>query len=155
MEKKGMTREKWERLSDDEKTKYMRNAFRNLQFGEKFDYAALRKHHERLIELDKNRFENYGVYQNPCLVLEIFDPIMAPMIMDWMFSKLDDEGNLDNDGSPAPLFGYMVTDLCFDVKSLMEFNEEEKSILREAMRIIYKRVAGMPDVWNINLENEV
>lgn len=154
MEKKGMTREKWERLSDDEKTKYMRNVFRNLQFGEKFDYAALRKHHERLMELDKSRFENYGVYQNPCLVLEIFDPIMAPMIMDWMYSKFDDEGNLDSDGSPAPLFGYMGTDLYFDKKSLMEFNEEEKSILGEAMRIIHKRVADMPDVWNIK-ENEV
>ena len=80
----------------------------------------------------------HGVYQNPCIVLELFDPIMAPTIMSWMYRNFDDNGDTVGyaQGSPAPLFGYNLIELTFDKGTLMEFSDSEKQILREAMRII-------------------
>ena len=78
------------------------------------------------------------MYENPCIVLELFDPIMACCIMDWMYGKFDDNGNRVTalNGGTAPLFGYKMVELCFNKGSLMEFSDSEKQVLREAMRII-------------------
>ena len=129
-----MTKEKWQSMTDEKKTSYMRKVFKAMNIGESFDYADCR----RVYEVLKANGGAYGVYENPCVVLELFDPIMAPLIMRWMCSKFDDNGDVakNGQGTEAPLFGYRMTELFFDKGSLMEFSDNEKQILREAMRII-------------------
>lgn len=130
-----MNKDKWSALTDEEKTAFMRNVFKEMNIGESFDYAECRKLHERMTELDAG---THGVYLNPCIVLELVDPIMAPAIMGWMYANYDEDGKRTGyaKGQTAPLFGYNMVELTFDKGSLMKFSNEEKQILREAMRII-------------------
>ena len=130
-----MDKEKWQSMTDEQKTSYMRKVFKAMNFGDSFDYANCRRVHERMTEFGSG---TYGVYKNPCIVLELVDPIMASEILSWMYRSFDDNGNstdIDH-GRPAPLFGYNMVELTFDKGSLMEFSDDEKRILREAMRII-------------------
>ena len=122
-------------MTDEQKTSYMRKVFKNMNIGESFDYAECRRVHDRMTDAGAG---THGVYHNPCIVLELFDPIMAPMIMNWMYGNFDDNGDSVGyaQGSPAPLFGYSLIELTFDKGTLMEFSDNEKQILREAMRII-------------------
>ena len=133
-----MNKEKWQSMTDEQKTSYMRKVFKGMNIGESFDYAECRRVHDRMTEAGAG---THGVYQNPCIVLELFDPIMAPAILDWMYHNFDDNG--DNvgcaQGSPAPLFGYNLIELTFDKGTLMGFSDTEKQILREAMRIIAEK----------------
>ena len=122
-------------MTDEQKTSYMRKVFKEMNIGDSFDYAECRRVHDRMTEAGAG---THGVYQNPYIVLELFDPIMAPTILNWMYSCFDDNGDAVAyyQGSSAPLFGYNMVELTFDKGSLMEFSDSEKQILREAMRII-------------------
>lgn len=122
-------------MTDEQKTSYMRKVFNVMKIGDSFDYAECRRLYERMTEAGRG---TYGVYQSPCIVLELFDPIMAPAIMSWMYCNFDDNGDSARygKGQPAPLFGYKMVELFFDKGTLMEFSDSEKQILREAMRII-------------------
>jgi len=130
-----MDKEKWQSMTDEQKTSYMRKVFKNINIGDCFDYAECRRVYDRMTEVGTG---THGVYHNPCIVLELFDPVMAPTIMSWMYRNFDDNGDAVgcNQGSPAPLFGYNMVELTFDKGTLMEFSDDEKQILREAMRII-------------------
>lgn len=144
-----MNKEKWQGMTDDQKSEYMRNVFAALNFGPDYDYAADRKRYEQLHETDN---EVLPVYENPCIVLRLFDPVMTCRLFQWMYGSFDDAGNKTKytKGEPAPLFGYEIIELVFDKHSLMDFSYEEKQILREAMRIIGQHVTkhdeegGMP-----------
>ena len=133
-----MNKEKWESMTDEQKTSYMRKVFKNMNIGESFDYAECRRVYDGMIEAG---IGTYGVYQNPCIVLELFDPIMAPAILDWMYCNFDDNGDRAEygKGNPAPLFGYNMIELTFDKGTLMGFSDTEKQILRDAMRIIAEK----------------
>lgn len=120
-------------MTDDQKTAYMRKVYKEMNIGDSFDYAECRRVHDRMTEAG---FGTHGVFQNPCIVLELFDPIMAPTIMSWMYRKFDENGEIDDKGESAPLFGYKMVELTFDKGTLMEFSDDEKMVLREAMRII-------------------
>ena len=133
-----MNKEKWQSMTDEQKTSYMRKVFKNMNIGESFDYAECRRVYDRMTEAGAG---THGVYQNPCIVLELFDPIMAPTIMSWMYRNFDDNGDAVGytQGSPAPLFGYNMIELTFDKGTLMGFSDTEKQILRDAMRIIAEK----------------
>lgn len=137
-----MNVEKWQSMSDEQKTKFMRNVFKHLDLGETFDYAECRRVYEKMKEHGK---EGYGVYNNPCLTLKLVDPIMAGHVLSWMYSKFDIEGNVTLYGETAPIFGYNMTELSFDKHSLMEYNEDEQNILREAVRIINRKVKAFKE----------
>jgi len=130
-----MDKEKWQSMTDEQKTSYMRKVFKEMNMGDSFDYAECRRLYDRMTEA---RSGTYGVYENPCIVLELFDPVMACCIMDWMYGCFDDNGDRENNpnGTTAPLFGYRMVELYFDKGSLMKFSDSEKQVLREAMRII-------------------
>lgn len=134
-----MKKEKWFNMSDDQKTSFMRNVFKDMDLGETFDYAECVRISERMKE---HTGELYGVFNNPCIVLELVDPIMANMLLDWMYRKFNDQGETDLNGDTAPLFGYNMVELYFDKGSLMDFSDSEKDILREAVRIIKERTNG-------------
>ena len=136
-----MNKEKWQSMTDEQKTLYMRKVFKYMNIGDSFDYAECRRVYDRMTEPGAG---THGVYQNPCIVLELFDPIMAPTIMSWMYRNFDDNGDAVGyaQGSPAPLFGYNLIELTFDKGTLMEFSDTEKQILCEAMRIIGEKTKG-------------
>jgi hypothetical protein len=138
-----MNKEKWQSMTDEQKTSYMRKVFKEMNIGESFDYMKCRKTYELIAE---KGYGTHGVYQNPCIILELFDPVMAHTIMSWMFRRYDDDGNfVQHEGSPAPLFGYNMVELTFDKHTLMKFSDTEKKILREAMHIIEEKVKGADD----------
>ena len=114
----------------------MRNVFKDMDLGETFDYAECVKMSERMKE---HNGELYGVFNNPCIVLELVDPNMAYMLLGWMYRKFNDQGETDPNGYTAPLFGYNMVELYFDKGSLMDFSDSEKDILREAVRIIKEK----------------
>ena len=87
-----MEKEKWLNMSDDQKTSFMRNVFKDMNLGETFDYAECVKVAERMKEHDGKLF---GVFNNPCIVLELVDPIMAYMLLSWMYRKFNDQGETD------------------------------------------------------------
>jgi hypothetical protein len=130
-----MDKERWQLMTDEEKTMFMRKVFKSMNIGDSFDYAECRRVYERMTEAGSG---TYGVYKNPCIVLELFDPIMACCIMDWMYGSFDDNGDRvdSHSGGTAPLFGYKMVELYFDKGSLLGFTDSEKQVLKEAMRII-------------------
>lgn len=132
-----MKKEKWDAMSDEQKTIFMRNVFKDMNLGENFDYKECKKRAERFKEVSN---EYYGAYKNPCIVVELVDPIMACSLMSWMYGMYNETGERIGDGETAPLFGYNMAELYYDKGSLMEFTDNEKSILREAMRIIEDKV---------------
>lgn len=131
-----MKKEKWFNMSDDQKTSFMRNVFKDMDLGETFDYAECVRISERMKE---HTGELYGVFNNPCIVLELVDPVMAHMLLGWMYRKFNDQGETDLNGDTAPLFGYNMVELYLDKGSLMDFSDSEKDILREAVRIIKEK----------------
>ena len=140
-----MHKEKWQSMTDEQKTAFMRNVFKTFDFGESFDYAKCREYYERMTD----EHGTYGVYQNPCVVLELVDPIMAPVIMRWMYCRFDDNGERVGHGlgDTAPLFGYNLDELTFDKGSLMNFSDSEKQVLREAVRIIKEKTKSERDEY--------
>ena len=145
METKKMTKELWDTLTDEEKTQYMRNVFRAMHIGETFDYTAVRRTMEGM-EQHRPGFLKNNTFKNPCIVLELFDPVMAYELQSWMYMKFDEKGNYNSrEGGPAPIFGYLMKELCFDKDSLMEFTESEREVLREACRIINNKVKAFSD----------
>ena len=143
-----MNKEKWQSMTDEQKTSYMRKVFKEMNIGENFDYAECRRLHDRMTEAGAG---THGVYQNPCIVLELFDPIMAPAIMGWMYDKFDDNGDAVDyrQGSQAPLFGYNLVELTIDKSTLMGFSDSEKQTLREAMRIIGEKTRDENDIKDV------
>ena len=138
-----MNKEKWNGMTDEQKTKFMRNVFKQLNFGDEFDYAESRKHYERMKEAGLG---SHGAYANPCITLELVDPIMATEILSWMYSHFDDEGNNTvSSGETPPIFGYNMTELTFDKSTLMDYNDSEKEVLREAIRIINKHAKAFKE----------
>ena len=130
-----MDKEKWQSMTDEEKTMFMRKAFKSMSIGDSFDYAECRKVYEMMKEAGLSA---YSVYENPCIVLELVDPIMTFCLTDWMFYYFDDKGEKADrySGITAPLFGYNMVELYLNKGSLMNFSDSEKQVLREAMRII-------------------
>ena len=134
-----MDKAKWSEFTDEQKTTFMRNVFKDMNFSDNFDYAKCRKLYDRMTEAGHG---TYGVYKNPVIVLELVDPIMACYLMSWMYSSYNDEGERadSREGQTAPLFGYNMVELTFDKGSLMGFSDNERSVLMEAMRIIGEKI---------------
>lgn len=131
-----MNKEKWFNMSDKQKTTFMRGVFKNMNLGDTFDYAECVKSAERFKETTGHY---YGVFKNPCIVLELADPILACTLLSWMYTKYNDKGERDSNGDTAPLFGYNMIELYFDKGSLMAFSDEEKRVLRRAIEILKEK----------------
>lgn len=131
-----MNKEKWSSMTDEQKTTFMRNVFKTWHFGEDFDYAERRRFHDDLV---KERM-HYGEFENPCLVLEIVDPIMAFPMMSWLYGQYGDDGKPSKNGESAPLFGYNLKEIYFDKGSLMGYSSEEEDVLRRAFEIIKSKM---------------
>lgn len=132
-----MKKDIWDAMSDEQKTVFMHNVFKDMDVGAEFDYSECKKWAERFKEA---KGEYYGVFNNPCVVLELTDPILACRLMSWLYRKYDENGNPTSEGGQtAPLFGYTMKELYFNKGSLMQFSDSEKDILRRAIEILKEK----------------
>ena len=47
-----MNKEKWQSMTDEQKTSYMRKVFKEMNIGDSFDYAECRRVHDRMTAVD-------------------------------------------------------------------------------------------------------
>ena len=76
---------------------------------------------------------NTMAYENPVLVLKLIDPIMADMVLSWMYNKVELPNGKKTE---VPFLGYNLMEFVFDKSSLMNYDDEEKEVLRDAIRIL-------------------
>lgn len=131
--KQDLTVENWKALTDEEKTEELRSLIDGADYKEyKRMYDWFKNDRNKIIEGD------YGAYPNPVIVLELIDPVMTHELMAWMYRQ----GKKLNQ---VPLFGYKMTELHFDKRSLMNFSDHEKSILQDAIKILQDRAIRNED----------
>jgi len=123
--------EKWQALSDEEKDKALKALLQRL---DGLNYKDICKHHDLMTESDMSAY----AYKHPVLVLRLADEKMSHQIMSWLFSTVDtSQGKMH-----VPLFGYFLDEIVFDKSSLMSYDDNEKEILRQAIRIIQEKGTG-------------
>nr|UWI27731.1 MAG: hypothetical protein [Bacteriophage sp.] len=128
-------KEQWEKLSDEDKSYVIGEFCEKLGLGKDFDYAKAREYHDRVQESYRQaRLTNNTMsYENPVLVLKLIDPILADMILAWMYTKVELPNGKKTE---VPFLGYNLIEFVFDKSSLMNYNSEEKEVLRDAIRIL-------------------
>ena len=124
MEKLELTKENWASLTDEEKTHELQKIMPGVT------YQEYREEYERLKELGK---EDFMVFNNPVITLELIDPVMAASLMSWMYRSGDKIKHI-------PIFGYEMKELTFDKSTLMEFSDDEKTILQQAFNVLKNRI---------------
>lgn len=130
MEKLELTKENWASLTDEEKTHELQKLMPGIT------YQEYKEQYERLKELGK---ESAMIFNNPVITLKLIDPIMAPSLFGWMYSRGDKINHI-------PLFGYEMTELTFDKSSLMGFSDDEKNVLSHAFNILKNRIYPKEEV---------
>ena len=128
-------KEQWEKLSDEDKSYVIGKFCEELGLGKDFDYAKAREYHERVQEgyRQARLTNNTMAYENPVLVLKLIDPIMADMVLSWMYNKVELPNGKKTE---VPFLGYNLMEFVFDKSSLMNYNSEEKEVLRDAICIL-------------------
>lgn len=124
MEKLELTKENWASLTDEEKTHELQKLIPGVT------YQEYKTEYERLKELGK---EDFMVFNNPVITLELIDPVMAASLLSWMYRHGDKINHI-------PLFGYEMKELTFDKSSLMGFSDDEKNVLSHAFNILKNRI---------------
>lgn len=127
-----MVKEDWANLSDEEKTRVIREFMKQVGL-ENFDYTKTKASFDYLKKTQKEMSIDISNWENPVLVLELVDPVMAGMVFAWMYKNI----KLSNGkGSTVPFLGYNIVEFVFNKGSLMSYTSEEKEILRKAMSIL-------------------
>ena len=128
-------KEQWEKLSDEDKSYVIGKFCEELGLGKDFDYAKAREYHELLQEgyRQLRLTNNTSADENQGLVLKLIDPIMADMVLSWMYNKVELPNGKKTE---VPFLGYNLMEFVFDKSSLMNYDDEEKEVLRDAIRIL-------------------
>ena len=122
---------KWQALPDEEKDKVLKTFLQRLNG---LNYKDICKRHDLMTEADMGTY----AYKHPVLVLRLADEKMSHQIMNWLYSTVDtSQGEMH-----VPLFGYFLDEIVFDKSSLMSYDDHEKEILRQAIRIIQEKGTG-------------
>nr|DAJ07268.1 MAG TPA: hypothetical protein [Caudoviricetes sp.] len=130
-----VSKEYWASLSDEDKSKIIRKFCEINDLGPDFDYSKVRAFFEEV----KQKYKEAGLHrgnqawEHPILVLELVDPLMAEMVLSWMYAKVELPSG---ERSTVPFMGYHIVELVFDKGSLMKFTDEEKNVLNHAMDIL-------------------
>lgn len=124
-----LTKETWSNLTDEEKTIELQRIFPSANYNE------LRKKYDIL---KTQNLEGNLVFEHPVLILELIDPVLAPLIGSWMYCSGEKLQNI-------PMFGYMINELVFDKSSMNTFTENEKNIINDAMKIIQNKFLNTHD----------
>ena len=121
-----LTKESWAALTDEEKTIELQQLIPGA------DYKKYKEGYERMKEL-KPDWADYGSYEHPVICLELIDPVMTDLMMAWMYR----EGEKLNQ---IPVFGYKMNELFFDKASLFNFDDTEREIIKQAIKILKSKV---------------
>lgn len=126
------TKESWAKLSDNDKTKFIRK-FCEMHSLNNFDYAKAKEFAEKMKNVSCAFINN----SNPCIVLRNIDPILTQLVLSWMYSEIEitsEDGHVIKNNCPFAGFG--IEEIYFDKSSLMEYSDEEKEILNKAVEIL-------------------
>lgn len=129
-------KEKWDKLSDEDKSKVL-NEFINKTGLNNIDYAKLRKEKEMVDRALPGNSNGYINCENPGLILSLVDPVLTHVILSWMYTRVNIP-DVWND--VVPLFGFNIESLYFSGADMIGFGDREKSVLRDAVNIIKKKL---------------
>lgn len=121
-----LTKESWEYLTDEEKTKELQRLIPGLNYTELKEEYERCINHERLATLCPK-------WERPVLELELIDPVMTHLLMGYMYQQGEKL-------TQVPLFGYKLNTIHFDITSVANYSDSEQAILREAISIIEKKI---------------
>lgn len=122
---------KWQALPDEEKTAVLQSFLKRL---DGLKYEDICKTHERMRDIRAGDW----VWEHPVLVLRLADKKMTEQILAWMYHKVEtSQGEIH-----VPFGGYFLEELVFDKFSLMQYSDDEKEILRQAMQILQEKGIG-------------
>lgn len=126
-------KEKWESLSDEQKTSAMREFINKVGLNN-FDYTKAREQRDRFIKAKSDMaFTCYSDLKNPCLTLKLVDPVLTDFMFAWMYAKSSEHG------VAIPFMGYELEEITFNKSTLMEYSDEEKQTLTAAIEILKKK----------------
>lgn len=125
---------KWMALSNEEKNSVLNSFLRHL---DNMNYDKICRTSDLL---KKSKFGTFE-YEHPVLLLRLADPKMAHQIMAWMFLK----ENSSQGEIRVPFAGYFIDEIHFDKSSLMNYSEEEKFILKQAIDILRGKGVGQTE----------
>lgn len=121
-------------LSNEEKNSVLNSFLRHL---DNMNYDEICRTYDLLNESNLGTFE----YEHPVLILRLADPKMAHQIMAWMCLK----ENSSQGEIRVPFAGYFIDEIHFDKSSLMNYSEEEKAILKQAIDILRGKGVGQTE----------
>lgn len=134
--------DKWNNLNEQQRDKVVKRIYEVLGFNNPNPYI---KEADRV---RKDRAENgsfgyIGLIENsnPCLVLNLCDPVLSRIIQKWLFTTIE---VLDDDGTVIwndrmPFCGFFLDEVYFDKASLMKYTDEERDVINKAINIIKNR----------------
>lgn len=125
---------KWEALPNEEKNSVLNGFLRCL---DNMNYDKICRTYDLFNESNLGTFG----YEHPVLLLRLADPKMAHQIMAWMYHK----ENTSQGEIRVPFAGYFIDEITFDKSSLMNYSEEEKAILKQAMEILRGKGVGQTE----------
>ena len=125
---------KWEALPNEEKNSVLNSFLRRL---DNMNYDEICRTYDLFNESNLGTFG----YKHPALILRLADPKMAHQIMAWMYHT----ENTSQGEIRVPFAGYFIDEITFDKVSLMNYSEEEKAILKQAMEILRGKGVGQTE----------
>lgn len=125
---------KWEALPNEEKNSVLKSFLRRL---DNMNYDKICRTYDLFNE---SNLDTFG-YEHPVLILRLADPKMAHQIMAWMYYK----ENTSQGKIRVPFAGYFIDEITFDKSSLMNYSEDEKAILNQAMKILRGKGVGQAE----------
>lgn len=125
---------KWEALPNEEKNSVLNSFLHRL---DNMNYDEICRTYDLFNE---SNLDTFG-YEHPVLILRLADPKMAHQIMAWMYHK----ENTSQGEIRVPFAGYFIDEITFDKSSLMNYSEEEKVILKQAIGILRGKGVGQTE----------
>lgn len=125
---------KWEALPNEEKNSVLNSFLRRL---DNMNYDEICRTYDLF---NGSNLGTFG-YEHPVLMLRLADPKMAHQIMAWMYH----EENTSQGKIRVPFAGYFIDEITLDKSSLMNYSEEEKAILKQAIEILRCKGVGQTE----------
>ena len=123
-------KEEWSILTDQERNEII-NEFIDKVFRN-FDYTEIKDKYDEAKELGLPTLAT----NNPCLILELIDPVLTYALVSWMYR----ESNHSKWKEKVPLFGYRINSFVYNKSSLIGYSEQERDILQQATEIINNKL---------------
>lgn len=131
--------DKWQSLTNEQRNRIVQRMHEVMDFANpNFYFDCIKVENRMKAQLDEDAYTGLIQNPNPCLVLTCCDPLLSRIIGKWLNTRIQVE---DKDGSiiwndRMPFGGFFLDEIYFDKSSLMQYSDNEKDIINEAINII-------------------